>query len=77
MYEQDDLDAAMPTGKELFYVVGGIQLMTQILTNTFGNYEARYLKAMDSDGKAFVKRFVLRYCYKLTKTFNHFRFSMF
>lgn len=55
--ETDDLDAAMPTGKELFYVVGGIQLMTQILTNTFGNYEARYMKAMDSDGKAFVKRF--------------------
>lgn len=49
----------MPTGKELFYIIGAKRTGTQVLTNSLGNYEDSYLKTMDSDGKAFVKKCVL------------------
>uniref|UniRef100_A0A8W8JFB5 Lipoxygenase domain-containing protein n=1 Tax=Magallana gigas TaxID=29159 RepID=A0A8W8JFB5_MAGGI len=55
--EMNDLDEAMPTGKELFYIIGAKRTGTQVLTNSLGNYEDSYLKTMDSDGKAFVKKF--------------------
>lgn len=49
----------MPTGKELFYIIGAKRTSTQVLTNSLGNYEDRQLKTMDSDGRAFVEKFVL------------------
>lgn len=57
--KQNDLDVAMPTGKELFYIIGAKRTSTQVLTNSLGNYEDRQLKAMDSDGRAFIEKFVL------------------
>ncbi|XP_011434663.3 allene oxide synthase-lipoxygenase protein [Magallana gigas] len=55
--EMNDLDEAMPTGKEIFYTIGSKRTSSQVLTSSLGNYDDRYLKTMDNDGKAFVEKF--------------------
>lgn len=49
----------MPTGKEIFYTIGSKRTSSQVLTSSLGNYDDRYVKTMDNDGKAFVEKFVL------------------
>lgn len=49
-----DLDAAMPSRKEMFSTIKIMKVLTLVLTNSLGNYEDVYMRAMDTDGRNFV-----------------------
>ncbi|XP_056015737.1 allene oxide synthase-lipoxygenase protein-like isoform X2 [Ostrea edulis] len=53
----DELDIAMPTGRQLFLTIKFMAVSNTVLTNSLGNYESEYLDAMDSAGQRIVQNF--------------------
>uniref|UniRef100_A0A8W8JC54 Lipoxygenase domain-containing protein n=1 Tax=Magallana gigas TaxID=29159 RepID=A0A8W8JC54_MAGGI len=49
--EMADLDASMPSRKEMFSTIKIMKVLTLVLTNSLGNYESVYTRAMDRFGK--------------------------
>lgn len=43
-----DLDASMPSRKEMFSTIKIMKVLRLVLTNSLGNYESVYTRAMDS-----------------------------
>lgn len=48
----------MPTRDEPFSTIAIMKILTLRLTNSIGNYENHYLQAMDSNGRAFVQKYI-------------------
>ncbi|XP_034335051.2 polyunsaturated fatty acid lipoxygenase ALOX8 [Magallana gigas] len=55
--EMADLDASMPSRKEMFSTIKIMKVLTLVLTNSLGNYESVYTRAMDSFGRNCVAAF--------------------
>nr|XP_034335053.1 allene oxide synthase-lipoxygenase protein-like [Crassostrea gigas] len=55
--EMADLDASMPSRKEMFSTIKIMKVLTLVLTNSLGNYESVYTRAMDRFGKNCVAAF--------------------
>nr|XP_034335051.1 arachidonate 8S-lipoxygenase-like [Crassostrea gigas] len=55
--EMADLDASMPSRKEMFSTIKIMKVLTLVLTNSLGNYENVYTRAMDSFGRNCVAAF--------------------
>ena len=51
---QDTLDAIIPTKQEMLPTVKIMKVLTLRLTKSLGDYEKKYLDAMDNDGRGFV-----------------------
>ncbi|XP_062581617.1 polyunsaturated fatty acid lipoxygenase ALOX15B-like [Saccostrea cucullata] len=52
-----ELDEAMPTGQQIFSTIKIMMVLTTITTNSLGNYETKYLSAMDPAGRRIVQNF--------------------
>lgn len=55
--EMADLDASMPSRKEMFSTIKIMKVLTLILTNSLGNYENVYTRDMDTFGRNCVAAF--------------------
>lgn len=47
----------MPSRKEMFSTIKVMKVLTLALTNSLGNYEDVYMRAMDTDGRNFVEAY--------------------
>lgn len=52
-----NLDDCMPTRRETFSTIKIMKVLTLSLTNSLGNYDSKYLTAMDDAGKNLVNQF--------------------
>lgn len=48
----------MPTRRETFSTITIMKVLTLSLTNSLGNYDNKYLMAMDDAGRNFVNQYV-------------------
>lgn len=55
--EMADLDASMPSRKEMFSTIKIMKVLTLVLTNSLGNYENVYTRDMDTFGRNCVAAF--------------------
>lgn len=53
----NNLDDCMPTRRETFSTIKIMKVLTLSLTNSLGNYDKKYLLAMDVQGRSLVKKF--------------------